>query len=78
MCIRDRHQIVAVNGNRDKKTIRDFVDNALLAVDSVALRKRIKAVSPGIDMTFTFVGSDGYVQEGVSLPIGISFFYPEL
>ena len=73
-----KHQIVAVNGNRDKKTIRDFVDNAFLAVDSVALRKRIKAVSPGIDMTFTFVGSDGYVQEGVSLPIGISFFYPEL
>jgi hypothetical protein len=73
-----KHQIVAVNGNREKKAVRDFVDNALLAVDSIALRKHIKAVSPGIDMTFTFVGSDGYVQEGVSLPIGVSFFYPEL
>jgi hypothetical protein len=27
-------------------------------------------------MTFTFVGSDGYTQEGVDLPLGINFFYP--
>ena len=73
-----KHQIVAVGGNRDKKVVREFVDTALLAVDSIALRKHIKEVSPGIDMTFTFVGSDGYAQEGVSLPIGVSFFYPEL
>lgn len=78
MTTRLKHQIVAVNGNRDKKTIREFVDTALLAVDSIALRKHIKEVSPGMDMTFTFVGSDGYVQEGVSLPLGVSFFYPEL
>lgn len=78
MTTRLKHQIVAVNGNRDKKTIREFVDTALLAVDSIALRKYIKEVSPGMDMTFTFVGSDGYVQEGVSLPLGVSFFYPEL
>lgn len=73
-----KHQIVAVNANREKKVVRDFVDTALLAVDSIALRKYIKEVSPGMDMTFTFVGSDGYVQEGVSLPVGVSFFYPEL
>ncbi len=73
-----KHQITSVNGDRDKKTIRDFVDNGLLAVDSVALRKYMKDVSPGLDLRFTFVGSDGYVEEGVSLPIGISFFYPTL
>lgn len=73
-----KYQIISVNGNSDKKFIRDFIDNGLLAVDSVALRRYMKEISPGIDMTFTFTGSDGYVEEGVSLPIDISFFYPKL
>ena len=30
-------QILSVNGERDKKVIREFIDNALLAADSVAL-----------------------------------------
>ena len=72
------HQILSINGEKDKKVIRDFVNNGLLASDSMALRKYIKEVSPGLDLTFTFVGSDGYVEEGVSLPIGLSFFYPTL
>jgi len=76
--IRLKQQIVAVNGERDKKAIRDFVDNSLLARDSMALRKYVKEIAPDMDMSFAFVGSDGYTQEGVDLPIGLSFFYPEL
>jgi len=76
--LRLKQQIISVNGSTDKKFIRDFVDNGLLASDSIALRKYMKEVSPGIDMEFTFVGSDGYVEEGVSLPLDISFFYPKL
>lgn len=76
--IKLKHQITSVNGNSDKKFIRDFVDNGLLASDSIELRKYIKEISPGIDFSFTFVGSDGYVEEGVSLPIDVSFFYPKL
>lgn len=76
--VRLRHQILSVNGNSDKKFIRDFIDNGLLAVDSIEFRKHVKNMSPGIDFTFTFVGSDGYVEEGVSLPVGLSFFYPKL
>jgi hypothetical protein len=75
--IRLKQQIVAINGDRDKKSIRDFVDN-MLAVDSIALRKYMKEVAPDVDLTFTFVGSDGHTEEGVDLPIGLSFFYPEL
>ena len=71
-----KQTIVAVNGSRDKKDIRDFVDNYLLAADARALRDYIKEVTPDLDLTFTFVGSDGYTQEGVDLPIGVSFFYP--
>ena len=73
-----KHQILSVNGNYEKKFVREFVDSGLLAADSIALRRYIRQVSPGIDMTFTFTGSDGYVEEGVSLPIDISFFFPKL
>ena len=76
--IRLKQQILSVNGATDKKVVRDFVDNGMLATDSMALRKYIKSITPDMDMTFTFVGSDGYTEEGVSLPIGISFFYPQL
>jgi hypothetical protein len=71
-----KQSIIAVNGSREKKDIRDFVDNFLLASDAKALREYMRTVSPDLDLTFTFIGSDGYTQEGVDLPIGVSFFYP--
>ncbi len=73
-----KHCILAVNGDREKKAVREFVDNYLLASDARALREYMKRVSPDLDLTFTFVGSDGYTQEGVEIPIGLSFFYPSL
>lgn len=71
-----KQTIIAVNGDRDKKTVRDFIDNYLLATDARAFRDYIKKISPDLDLTFTFVGSDGYTQEGVEIPLNISFFYP--
>lgn len=71
-----KQSIIAVNGSREKKDIREFVDNYLLASDAKALREYMRTVSPDLDLTFTFVGSDGYTQEGVDLPLGVSFFYP--
>jgi len=71
-----KQAIIAVNGTREKKDIRDFIDNYLLAADARALRDYIRKITPDLDLTFTFVGSDGYTQEGVDLPIGVSFFYP--
>lgn len=71
-----KQSILAVNGNRERKAVRDFVDNYLLAADARALRDFMRKSTPDLDLTFTFVGSDGYTQEGVDLPLGISFFYP--
>lgn len=71
-----KHMILSVNGDREPKAVRDFIDNYLLASDSRALRDHIKTVSPDLDLRFDFNGSDGYTQEGVELPIGLSFFYP--
>jgi hypothetical protein len=71
-----KQSVIAVNGSREKKDIRDFVDNYLLASDAKALREYMRKVSPDLDLTFTFNGSDGYTQEGVEMPLGVSFFYP--
>jgi hypothetical protein len=46
-----KYIITSVNGDREKKTIREFVDNELLARDSRALRQEVKRISPDIDLT---------------------------
>jgi hypothetical protein len=69
-----KYMIVSVEGRRDKKDIREFVDNYLLAQDSRALREYIREIQPDVDLTFFPNGSD----TRVSLPIGLKFFWPDL
>ncbi len=69
-----KHMITSVNGSRESKDIREFVDNYLLARDSRALRDFIKEVQPDIEMTFIPEGGD----EPVAIPIGATFLYPDL
>jgi hypothetical protein len=71
-----KHMITSINGKSDAVTIRDFVDNYLLAPDSRALKKYYNEISPDIDTVVT-LEKDGYTQEGVSIPIGINFFWPD-
>ena len=65
--------ITSVSGNRDAKDIREFVDT-MLARDSRALREYIKEVQPDVDLTFFPNGSN----EKVSIPVGLSFFWPDI
>jgi hypothetical protein len=69
-----KYIITSVEGKRDKKDIREFVDNYLLAQDSRALREYIKEIQPDVDLTFFPDGSD----DRINIPIGISFFWPDL
>jgi len=69
-----KYIITSINGNQDQKDIREFVDNYFLARDSRALREYIKEVQPDVDLTFFPDGSD----EKVSIPIGLSFFWPDI
>jgi hypothetical protein len=69
-----KYMITSVEGNRDKKDVREFVDNYLLAQDSRALREYIKEVQPDVDLTFFPDGSD----TRVNIPIGVSFFWPDI
>jgi len=69
-----KYMITSVGDNRESKDIRQFVDNQLLARDSRAFREYIKEVQPDVDLTFFPDGSD----TKVSIPIGLSFFWPDI
>ena len=73
---RMKYIITSVNGDRDQKTIRDFIDTALLAPDARALRQYYNQISPDIDMKY-IPSNEDYVGEGVELPISFNFFWPD-
>ena len=73
-----KHTIISVDGDRTPKTIRDFVDNQLLARDARELRKYMTYVSPDVDLTVDLTFEDGETLENVSLPIGVNFFWPDV
>ena len=75
--VRLGNSIVAINGNRDQKTIRDFAKNMPMQ-DSQALRRYITTVTPDILMKFDFTTKSGEVVEGLSIPMTVDFFWPEL
>jgi hypothetical protein len=69
-----KYLITSVEGSREKKDIREFVENYFLAKDSRALREYIKEIQPDVDLTFfPDNGSDR-----ISIPIGVSFFWPDI
>ena len=68
-----KYIITSVNGSREKKDIRDFIDNHLLARDSRELRQYIKSVQPDVNMTITTnSGAE------VTMPVSLNFFWPDL
>ena len=75
--VRLKHLITSVNGDTDANTIRTFVGNYLLASDARALRKEYERVMPDLDLTVNAVSDDGEEKE-MLLPIGLSFFWPDL
>ena len=69
-----KYILTSINGSREKKDIRQFVDTALLATDSRALRNHISEISPDVDLTF-FPEPGG---EKANIPVGLSFFWPDI
>jgi hypothetical protein len=68
-----KHMIVSVDGNTDQKSIREFVDNYMLAKDARAFREYVKEFQPDVDLTFFPERSESRVD----IPIGLSFFWPD-
>jgi hypothetical protein len=71
-----KYMITSVNGDREQKAIRDFVDNYMLAPDARALREYYAKVQPDIDLKF-IPNDDNYTGEGITIPISLNFFWPD-
>jgi hypothetical protein len=68
-----KYMITSIGSNTDKKVVREFVDNELLARDSRSLRQEIKRISPDVNLT---IQGDG--GEDITLPISLNFFWPDI
>ena len=68
-----KFMILSVDGNEEKKFIREFIDNAFLARDSRAFRSHVADTQP--DVNLKYITESG---EEVLVPIGLSFFWPDL
>jgi len=74
--VRLAYLVTSINGNRDQKDIRDFVNNYFLARDAREFRKYYSSINPDLDLSTTVTNSTGE-EEDVDLPIGITFFWPD-
>lgn len=71
-----KYMITSINGERDQKSIRDFIDNYLLAPDARALREYYAKIQPDIELKF-IPDDENYTGEGIAVPISLNFFWPD-
>ena len=76
MSTRMKHLIASVNGDSDRKTVRQFVDTALLARDAKSLRDYIAKMQPDIEIKFDYEDYNGEIVER-EIPITSGFFFPD-
>ena len=67
---------ISVDGDTNKKTINNFVDNEFLSLDTREFRTYVKSITPDIDMTEDYISGIGEPHM-VEVPIGVTFFWPK-
>jgi hypothetical protein len=72
-----KKQIIAVDGETERKVINHFVDNQFLALDTKEFRGHAVSITPDIEFEVEIESQIGEPHT-VSLPIGVEFFWPEL
>ena len=70
-----KHMIISVDGETNKSEIVKFIDNQFLSRDSLAFRKYLETITPGMDMTKKIISADGK-ETSVVIPITLRFFWP--
>ena len=71
-----KYIITSVDGDYNKPSIRKFVDNQLLAIDSRALRKHIAEIQPDTNLVFKHEVKNGDFID-INIPINLNFFWPD-
>jgi len=69
-----KRMITSVEGDSTLATVRNFVDNFLLARDSRAFREHVRQIQPDVDLKFF---PENGPEGGVDIPIGVSFLWPD-
>jgi len=70
------HFILSVDGNTERNRIRKFVNEELLAKDSLALRRHIRETMPNVDSSFNFSCFSCGLERKEDTPMGVGFFWP--
>jgi len=72
-----KYMITSVNGNRDRKVVREFVD-AMIIRDVRAFREYYKKVSPDVNFDLNIECSNCNNIIKARMPFGANFFWPDL
>lgn len=72
------YQLTSVDGNRDERYIRDFVENGLMAFDARAFRKYIETIQPGVNLSVEEIDRETNQPFSVDIPISLQFFWPDI
>lgn len=70
--------IQAVDGNRDRKFIKAFVENDLRALDSRKFREYVNKIQPGVDMEIEVVDEATGEPFRTNIAIGLDFFWTNI
>jgi hypothetical protein len=72
-----KYIVASVNGNRDRRYVREFVDNMIIR-DVRALREEIKRVSPDVNFDLNIACGICGEENKARMPFGANFFWPDL
>jgi len=73
---RMKYLITSIDGDYEKKTIREYVDSEFLARDARELRNYIKKIQPSVDLSYDYEDQRGNITT-IDIPVGINFFWPD-
>ena len=68
--------IISIEGHTDRKVINRYVDN-MPTVDSRHLRACYRTAAPDVKIVQTFVCPSCGHEEGMEVPFGADFFWPD-
>ena len=68
--------IISVDGETDRATINNFIDNQFLAKDTREFRKHLVSITPDIIFEAEYTSQIGEPHK-VTIPVGVRFFWPE-
>ena len=72
-----KYVIIDIDGETDNAKIRKHVDTKLLAIDSRAIRKFLKTITPEIDLTVDVPDGESGNTFRTPINIGLDFFWPD-